>query len=60
MLPRFQKWRELHPHTNKTPPTWWGNESIHKSHRSKLLEKSPTHYKTHFPDDEAGLEYVWP
>jgi hypothetical protein len=42
-------------------PSWWGDEAVHRSHRSSLLRKDPEHYRSRFepglPDD---LEYVWP
>ena len=47
--------------TDADLPSWWGNEAIHRSHRSSLLRKDPEHYRSRFepglPDD---LEYVWP
>lgn len=60
MLNRFELWRSQHPNANKKPPIWWGNELVHASHRSKLLEKNYDHYKDYFPFDEAGMEYYWP
>jgi len=42
-----------------TPPSWWGYEPIHQSHRSKLIQKNPLHYAPLFPEDQAGLEYIW-
>jgi hypothetical protein len=59
MLERFVLWREAHPKAKKNPPAWWGVEAIHRSHRSKLLSKEYDHYKNHYMDVEAGLEYVW-
>ena len=42
-------------------PAWWGDEAVHRSHRSNLLRKDPDHYATRFePDLPADLEYVWP
>ena len=42
-------------------PPWWGDDAVHRSHRSALLRKDPAHYRPRFepglPDD---LEYVWP
>ena len=60
MLPRFEAWREAHPNANKNAPFWWGIEAIHRSHRSKLLEKHYDHYKSFFTDVEAGMDYIWP
>lgn len=45
-------------------PSWVGNETLHRSHRSNLLAKDPEFYRPRFtelfgpePDD---LPYVWP
>ena len=44
-----------------TMPAWWGDDAVHRSHRSSLLRKDPDHYRSRFepglPDD---LPYVWP
>jgi hypothetical protein len=42
------------------PPPWLGREDVHRSHRSNLLAKDPTYYRQHWPDEPAGLPYVWP
>ncbi|MER7398647.1 MSMEG_6728 family protein [Streptomyces sp. NPDC000151] len=41
-------------------PNWLGDPAFHLSHRSSLLAKDPDHYRRHFPNDPAGLPYVWP
>lgn len=41
-------------------PPWLGDEALHRSHRSNLIEKSPDVYGPLFPDTGAGLPYVWP
>lgn len=42
-------------------PEWWGDDAVHRSHRSALVRKDPEFYRKRFepglPDD---LEYVWP
>ena len=42
-------------------PGWWGDDAVHRSHRSALLRKDPDHDRPTFepalPDD---LEYVGP
>jgi hypothetical protein len=60
MLERFEGWREQHPNAYKKAPTWWGNELVHRSHRSKLLTKDYDYYKSTFPFDDPGLDYYWP
>lgn len=39
------------------PPWWWGNDVIHKSHRSNLKRKDPVHYRYKV---KADLPYQWP
>ena len=39
-------------------PAWWGFEPMHKSHRSNLMRKDPSHYGQYF-NDEAGKPYIW-
>ena len=42
-------------------PPWWGDDAVHRSHRSALLRKDPAHYGPRFePDLPDDLEYVWP
>ena len=42
-------------------PPWWGDDAVHRSHRSALLRKEPEHYGPRFePDLPDDLEYVWP
>lgn len=39
------------------PPWWWGNDNIHKSHRSNLKRKDPVWYRFRVRED---LPYKWP
>ena len=41
-------------------PAWWGDEAVHRSHRSKLVQKDPEHYRAVFPDAPDDLDYTWP
>ena len=43
-------------------PWWLGNEDMHRSHRSRLIEKRPEFYEPLFPNDKAFNEgkYFWP
>ncbi|HEY7597147.1 MAG TPA: MSMEG_6728 family protein [Actinophytocola sp.] len=41
-------------------PPWFGDEALHRSHRSSLVRKDPGHYRTYFPDVPDDLPYVWP
>lgn len=41
-------------------PPWLGDEDFHRSHRSSLVRKDPTHYRPLFPDVPDDLPYVWP
>lgn len=40
-----------------TPPWWWGNDEIHKSHRSNLKRKDPVWYRFRVRKD---IPYKWP
>lgn len=40
-------------------PRWWGDESIHHSHRCNLARKDPL-YLHLFPDADPALPYLWP
>lgn len=59
-IPFFESYIKRHPHKRKDPPDWWGDVKVHKSHRSRLIEKMPEHYSDLFISDEAGMEYFWP
>jgi len=41
-------------------PAWWGDEAVHLSHRSKLVQKDPEHYRAIFPGTPEDLDYAWP
>ena len=41
-------------------PAWFGDEAVHRSHRSALVRKDPSHSRPHFPDVPDDLPYVWP
>lgn len=43
-------------------PWWYVNEDIFRSHRSRLIEKSPNYYNSLFPGDEGFNQsmYIWP
>ncbi|MFK4482725.1 MSMEG_6728 family protein [Curtobacterium sp. AB7] len=41
-------------------PPWNDDEVLHASHRSKLVQKAPEHYRELFPDAPDDLDYVWP
>jgi hypothetical protein len=41
-------------------PAWNEDEAVHRSHRSKLVQKDPEFYRDAFPDVPADLDYVWP
>lgn len=43
-----------------TPPAWLGDEAVHRSHRSRLIQKEPEHYRPLFEDTPEDLDYVWP
>jgi hypothetical protein len=41
-------------------PPWLGDERVHISHQSRLIQKFPEHYRPQFPDAPVDLEYFWP
>lgn len=41
-------------------PQWWGDESVHGSHRSNLLRKMPEYYNQFGWNDDPTNAYVWP
>ncbi|PYY37173.1 MULTISPECIES: MSMEG_6728 family protein [unclassified Curtobacterium] len=41
-------------------PSWNTDERVHLSHRSKLVQKAPEHYRPLFPDVPDDLDYLWP
>jgi DNA-binding transcriptional regulator YiaG len=43
-----------------TKPEWVGDEAFHRSHRSNLVRKDPSHYGPLFPGVPDDIEYVWP
>lgn len=60
LLPEFEKALEVLPHGVLGPqnlPWWLGNEDFHRSHRSNLKRKDPSHYLW---DEPLDLPYLWP
>ena len=41
-------------------PAWLGDDAVHLSHRSALVQKDPEYYGALFPGTPADLPYVWP
>jgi len=41
-------------------PPWVGDDAVHASHRSRLLEKDPVWYAQWEWDEPPGMTYVWP
>ncbi|NIJ03595.1 MSMEG_6728 family protein [Frigoribacterium faeni] len=41
-------------------PLWLGDAEVHRSHRSKLVQKEPEWYRGRFPDVPDDLDYTWP
>lgn len=44
------------------PPWWFGDESFHRAHRARLIEKDETFYLPKFPNDKGFncSKYFWP
>ena len=45
---------------NYEDPWWLGREELHKSHRSKLIQKLPEWYRDELGWKEPVLPYFWP
>jgi hypothetical protein len=41
-------------------PPWFGDDTLHRSHRSALLRKDPDWYGSRLDDVPDDLPYVWP
>ncbi len=41
-------------------PPWLGDEAVHRSHQSALVQKDREHYRPLFPEVPDDLPYVWP
>jgi hypothetical protein len=41
-------------------PPWVGDERVHVSHRSRLIQKDPEFYRPRFPGTPEDLECFWP
>lgn len=41
-------------------PPWLGDERVHESHRSMLIQKNDEHYRPQFTGTPDNLEYFWP
>lgn len=41
-------------------PRWWGNDLVHDSHKSKLMQKEPEWYSKFNWSVPLDLDYVWP
>lgn len=41
-------------------PEWWGDSTIHDSHKSKLMQKAPEWYSQFNWSVPLDLDYVWP
>jgi hypothetical protein len=41
-------------------PPWLGDDAVHLSHRSALVQKEPDVYRPRFPDTPPDLPYYWP
>ncbi len=44
---------------NPQLPSWFGDDRVHKSHRSNLLRKDYEYYSKYFLED-PNLQYFWP
>jgi hypothetical protein len=42
------------------PPNWFGDDRLHSSHRSKLLNKNPVWYSQFGWTEKPDMNYFWP
>jgi len=49
-----------HRVSQTSEPFWLGDDRVHISHQSRLVQKDPEHYRSQFPDAPTDLEYFWP
>lgn len=64
----FERLMEFAPHARSQRalaqagalPSWLGDRAFHRSHRSVLVQKDPSHYRPLFPGVPEDLPYVWP
>tara|TARA_Y100000592_G_scaffold90641_3_gene149584 strand:- start:783 stop:1220 length:438 start_codon:yes stop_codon:yes gene_type:complete len=56
--PQLRDYAARYP--DATPPPWWGDQRVHRSHRSRLIQKKPEHYRPLWPGEAEDLEYFWP
>lgn len=47
-------------HLGTSLPVWYGDERVHKTHRSNLLQKDPKHYGQFGWTEPTNLCYFWP
>ncbi len=43
-----------------TLPNWLGDEDLHLSHKSMLVQKDTLYYGSFWPNVPRNLEYIWP
>lgn len=46
-------------HNLRLMPPWFGNEALHRSHRSNLLRKDESHYGSRGWQEPPTLNYWW-
>ena len=59
MKPKFERMLDKTTDISKLPPSWWGREDIHFSHRCQLVAKDKDFYGNKFPDADPSIDYVW-
>ncbi len=48
------------PTDDEPIPSWFGVDSLHKSHQSALMRKAPHQYSFPLEEEYLALGYVWP
>lgn len=44
----------------KDRPPWWGDQWVHRSHRSRLLNLTYGQYHEYFPGNSMKMPMIWP
>lgn len=52
--------RKSFPKRSASLPSWWGDQELHDSHKSKLLQKDPVWYGRFDWSVPTDLDYIWP
>lgn len=52
--------QKFNPNEDLVMPHWLGDQKLHLSHKSMLIQKDTLYYGSLWPNVPRDLEYVWP